>query len=158
MSIVSSTASVEIAQRDGRFWVHEVHTDNIGLKWLYDYLADAGTNYNAILSARAITLANDLVAQEIASNILQIQQFGVNAVTTINYAPLSQTIIQVRALFATAVGQVAVTMGDWFNARSFAELQAAFGFPNVSSYNNFKTTYFIPNANAATSVRTATGA
>jgi len=38
MSIVSSIIESDLAQQDGRRWIHEIHTDHLGVKWERNYL------------------------------------------------------------------------------------------------------------------------
>ena len=64
----------------------------------------------------------------------------------------------VRNIYAIASALQAVAMGDWLNTCTFAELQAAFNFPNVAAYNAFKSAYLTPQSNTASSIRSATGA
>ena len=65
MSIVSSTYAVdEYAQADGRKYVMEAHTDSTGAVHRAQYLAAAGSDYQAIASARAVVIADALAAAE----------------------------------------------------------------------------------------------
>lgn len=62
--IVLSTYSVGHAQRDGRRYVIEWHTDSAGEVHRAEYLADVGTGYDAVMQARAIAISEQLAAQE----------------------------------------------------------------------------------------------
>lgn len=157
-TIASSVIVSTGVQKDGRIWVQEVHTDTLGTQYQHIYLALATDNQNANLAAYAVQLLANLVAAEIAQDLYLIETQGSNAVVTTVYCTLDQIMQQARPLFAIVTGVIAVNLGDWFNMRSFVELQNAFGFINVSQYNTFKAQWFTPNANLATSVRTATGA
>jgi hypothetical protein len=42
VSIVSSVIESTSLQKDGRSWVHEIHTDQVGVKYERNYLANAG--------------------------------------------------------------------------------------------------------------------
>ena len=61
----SSTYTVEShTQRDGRSYVHEVHTDIAGLTYTIDYLAPAGADYAANLATHAALLDTQLADVE----------------------------------------------------------------------------------------------
>lgn len=67
MSVVSSRFVLEHVQIDGRRYVQEYHTDDQGVvhKEGY-YLAAVGTDYNAVMLARAPQIEWQLVEAEIA--------------------------------------------------------------------------------------------
>jgi len=157
MAIVSSIIESALLQKDGRKWVHEIHTDQVPLKHDLNYLANVGADLNAALAVHATSVGNALADNEMAANIDQILTQGRAAVIVNVYTTLSQLMNVARPMYATATGVAAVNLGDWFNTRSFVELQNAFGFANVTAYNTFKTQFFVPNANASTSVRTSVG-
>ena len=68
MAIVSSTYQVGIPQHDGRCYVEEFHTDGAGVVHRVEYgpMAD-GTDYQAIMVARAVQISEDLAVQEAES-------------------------------------------------------------------------------------------
>lgn len=64
MPIVSSTHTVDHEQIDGRRFVTEAHTDNLGVVYRFEYLAAAGTDYVAVRDARAVQLSAWLAEAE----------------------------------------------------------------------------------------------
>ncbi len=64
MPIVSSGYVIGQPQVDGRRYITEVHTDHLGASHLREYLADPGADYDAILTASAARMANDLAEGE----------------------------------------------------------------------------------------------
>jgi predicted lipoprotein len=68
MAIVSSTYEVGHAQADGRRYVVELHTDSAGTVHRVEYgpMAD-GTDYAAIMTARAAQISQQLADQEAES-------------------------------------------------------------------------------------------
>ncbi len=64
MPIVSSTHTVGHAQADGRSYVTEQHTDDIGAVHVIEYLAVAGADYTAIRTARASAISQQLAEAE----------------------------------------------------------------------------------------------
>lgn len=157
-TITSSVVAAQDVQSDGRIWVREVHTDSLGFQWVITYLAPNASGISAHLAASAVSVLANAVSSELANDIAQIQQFGSLAVPTFNYATLSQVIVAIRAAFLTASSLVAINISDWLNARSFAELQSAFGFANVAAYNAYKASFITPNVTLAISIRAAVGA
>jgi hypothetical protein len=69
MSIVSSTHEVGAAQKDGRSYVIEQHTDSTGKVHMRHYLAPVGTDYVAVRTARAVQIAAELAESEAAEII-----------------------------------------------------------------------------------------
>lgn len=67
MSIVSSTHTVGHAQIDGRRQVIETHVDHLGVAHVASYLASVGTDYAAVMSARATQIEADLAEAEAAA-------------------------------------------------------------------------------------------
>lgn len=65
MAVVSSSYSVGHAQADGRRYVVELHTDSTGFVHRVEYgqMAD-GTDYQAIMEARAVQISEQLAQQE----------------------------------------------------------------------------------------------
>ena len=65
--IISSIIQWDNIQIDGRHSVREVHTDDVGNVFTYDYMADVGADVNAVMLARVpdVTAASDaLEAQQ----------------------------------------------------------------------------------------------
>jgi hypothetical protein len=50
-AIISSTIACRTRQADGRGYVREVHTDDHGNEFIYDYIADEGADIPALLKA-----------------------------------------------------------------------------------------------------------
>lgn len=71
MPIVNSTIIEDRAQVDGRRFVRERHTDNLGAIQEVSYLAEAGADVNAAMTARVATLDAQAKAKEISDNLQQ---------------------------------------------------------------------------------------
>jgi hypothetical protein len=156
--IVSSIIESDDRQIDGRRWIHEVHTDSIGVLWDKHYLCEPGFDAQGQLVASAAQLWTDIVNGEIQTGLTDILTRGANATPSTIYATMDQLTAAARPLFATATSQDAVLLGEWFNSLSYAQLQKAFGFTTAMSYTNFKNAHFVPNANNAAAVRSSVGA
>lgn len=64
MPIVSSSHVVGHAQRDGRQYVTETHTDDAGAVLVVEYLAEAGADHTAIRNARVAAMNEQLAEAE----------------------------------------------------------------------------------------------
>lgn len=72
MPIVSSAKYQGHAQKDGRSFVREAHTDSAGRVHEFVYLADAGTDTDAVLAARALELNARLPLDEVRACIAAV--------------------------------------------------------------------------------------
>ena len=61
--IVSSVIALNNLQVDGRRVIEELHTDDQGNQYTFDYMADPDTDINAVLAQRADDLNAQLAAQ-----------------------------------------------------------------------------------------------
>lgn len=94
MSIVHSSYKVdEYAQADGRRWVRETHIDDKGKQHFADYLANDGTDYEAIMQARAENIGSEL--DRLASIA------GIASDTQINYRRIRPDAFRDRFNFLT---------------------------------------------------------
>jgi hypothetical protein len=50
-AIVSSAIACKTRQADGRHYVREIHTDDKGDEFIYDFIADEGADIPALLKA-----------------------------------------------------------------------------------------------------------
>ncbi len=156
MTITSSVIESTLTQKDGRAWVHEVHTDHLARKWDRNYLAAAGFNTAAALSAYAVQLDADLTAAEIAANIASITALGSLATTTTIYSTLTANFAALRAAYQTATKIEAVMQGDFLSSLTNAQLMAAFSMTNAQ-VNSLRTSKLTPAASLATSIRATVG-
>lgn len=127
MSIVSSSFTLGTIQRDGRRFVHEVHTDNVAIDHIVDYLAAVGLDYAAVLAARAILIAVQIADQEFLDNLARTSGF------TLNYQTKAELAARFRAVYLSATKAGAASMAYWLIERindgtvTDAQVQAAFG-------------------------------
>lgn len=68
-TIVSSNCTIGHAQADGRRYINERHLLDDGRSVDFEYLADQSVNPDAIMTERAVRLADELEAQALASGI-----------------------------------------------------------------------------------------
>lgn len=157
MPIVSSTVSEEVAQKDGRKWVEERHTDHVGLVYVLRYLASSGVDINAVLSARATQILNDLVRTEIAANLSRILADGSLANVTIVYATLADIRTALREAYQNATRLDAIMLGDFLSSLTNGQLQTLFSM-SAGQVTSLRTNKLTPAATEAASIRQTTGA
>jgi hypothetical protein len=127
MSIVSSTHVVGPAQRDGRVYVTETHTDNVGLFYIITYLIAAGADYVAIRTARAAVLATQIADDEYDARV------AVDGWSPLEYQTASQFAARLRAAYRVASDLECARLATWImnriDAGEFTETQVqnAFG-------------------------------
>lgn len=156
MSITASVVLSDSAQKDGRRWIIEQHTDNIGLKYLIFYLCAAGFDKAAALAARAIQLASDIQNGEIANNIAQVLANGSLAVTTTSYSTNNQNLAALRTAYQTTTKLDAIMIGDFLSALTDVQLQAIFSM-TAGQVTTLRTNKLTSAANTATAIRAAAG-
>lgn len=69
MAITSSFFALGPAQRDGRRYCTETHSDAQGVAAIIEYLAAVGANHAGIMAARAITLSDQLADDEARAKV-----------------------------------------------------------------------------------------
>lgn len=156
MSITASVVLSDSVQKDGRRWIIEQHTDNLGLKYLIFYLCAANFDKAAALAARAIQLALDIQGGEIATNIAQVFANGSLGVTTTNYSTNNQNLAALRTAYQTATKLDAIMIGDFVSSLADGQLQTIFSM-TAGQVTTLRTNKLTPAANAATAIRAATG-
>lgn len=67
--IVTSTYKIGHAQIDGRHYVSEVHTDQDGVEYPLEYLAEDNADFEAIMAARAESISQSLADEEFNQTI-----------------------------------------------------------------------------------------
>ena len=157
MAIVSSAITAINPQADGRRWVQETHTDQLGVNYVINYLADAAADIQAVMTARMATLSNDLVQGEITANIASILFNGSAASIALNYSTVAQNRVALRQAYQSATRQDAIMIGDFLSSLTDAQLQALFSL-TAGQVTTLRTNRLTPAATAAASIRAATGA
>src|SRR5574337_928000 len=139
MSIVSSTFALDgSAQVDGRTYCTETHTDNVGIAHVILYLAPIGCDYAAVLSARAVTIAAQLVADDVARII------ATDAKPVFVYATTSDLIAAYRLAFTSSTGWGCGQLSNWLLNRitdgtyTDAQVESAFGLTSTQWLNTWK--------------------
>ena len=157
MPITSSVLTQESAQADGRRWIEEVHTDHLGLRHVYRWLAAVGADANAVMAARVARILEQLEAAEIEANVSAVLARGSEAVTSLDYSTAAQNFAVLRVAYQTATRVQAVMIGDFLSSLTDAQLRTAFSMTQTQ-VNNLRANKLTPAANLATSIRATTGA
>jgi len=158
MSIVSSTFAVGAAQKDGRVFVLEKHTDNVGIVWPRPYgPVAASSNFAAIMNAAATQIALQIEVNEYLTKVA-----ADTSPLPFVYQTAAQFAAKFRADYLSALGFSAAYLAYWIinriNAGDFtdAQVQAAFGL-TTTQYNTLKSTKFVPQHDAYASALAAVG-
>lgn len=127
MAIVLSTHALGSVQADGRRYVLEDHTDQIGRHYLAEYLAAVGADYVAIRTARAAEISQRLIDLEIAQALL------IDADPVLIYATKIAFVGPLREAYRRAVKDECARLAAWALNRidsswvTEAQVQNAFG-------------------------------
>lgn len=155
--IVSSVLDVEDhAQVDGRTWVREVHTDHLGLEYVYSYLAVDGTDTNAVMNARVATIDGYLTRTEIRTNVDAVSRYGSLAAPTLDYSTATANASALREAYKTMIQAEAVMSGDYLNTLTNAQIANAFGI-TTGQAATLRTNKLQPAAALAAALRAETG-
>lgn len=144
MPITSSVLSTGHAQRDGRRYVREIHTDHLGVQHVVEYLWDGVSDQNATMAARAVRIAEALAAAEYAERVSVDGWDGPLAHQT-----GAQFADKLRAEYRISSRERVCYLAWWLQRRinegtfTDAQVRNAFGM-TVVQYNNFKTNKLIP--------------
>jgi hypothetical protein len=163
MSIVSSIIVSDSPQRDSRRWIHEVHTDQLGIAYDFFTLIAAIADAVAMLNARAAWKTQDLIDSEIASNLANITTFGKLATFSLKYSTQAQNAAAIRAAYLAATagspsgGMVAMLIGDFLYGFTDAQLAVAFGVATATITNTIRPNNLLPARTAADVMRAQVG-
>lgn len=157
MAIVSSIIENVGEQRDGRRWVHEKHTDQLGEVHERQWLAEPDEDLDAALAGYAEAISGALREAEIGANMAQIKTEGSLAEVSLEHSTIAQNRAQLREEYRNATRTEAMMIGDYLNTFSDVQLQAAFGL-TAGQAANLRANKLTPAANAAATIRAAAGA
>jgi hypothetical protein len=156
MAIISSAIVEDSRQSDGRRWIRERHTDQIGLVYEFAWMAASGQDATAVMTARVADINTGLIANEIASNIADVAANGSLANPVLNYSTAAANFLVLRAVFGLATQLQAVMVGDFLNTLSNAQLASAFGI-TTGQAATLRTNKLAPAAALAASIRASAG-
>ena len=155
-NIVSSVIVSSQVEADGRFSVHEVHTDVAGVAHAVFYLADASADQSAARAAHAATLAASLKAGEIASNIAAVSSLGAQAVVTFNYSSGVENGTALLPFAQSSTGLTALLIAEYLNTFSLTDLAADSGLTPAQA-GGLQVALIQPNAALMAQIRAAQG-
>ena len=137
MPITSSVIIEDAVQIDGRRHCAERHTDHLGLAHVVRYMAEAGADVAAAMSARVAQLDAQLVGQELQKDLALILS-GDYAEVTAQYASLSDVRAFLRAFYSTATGEQVGRMAGFLLTLTDAQLRTLFNMTQTQ-VNQLKT-------------------
>jgi len=162
--ITISSISVNNPQADGRRIIHEVHIDDAGVEYGVDYMAAPNDDLDAHLAASVqkintviASIAAQAIQSEIDANMTAIRTLGSLAVPTFNSSSVPLNVAALRAIYLTVTKTDAVFIGDYLNSLSDAQLRSAFSL-SAASVIQLRSTYLVPAAATATTIRNSVGA
>lgn len=144
MTILSSVLQTGHAQRDGRRYAREIHTDHLGAQHIAEYLWDGLSDQNATMAARALRIAEALAAAEYAGRVAVDRWPG-----PLDHQTGAEFADKLRAEYRTSSRERVCYLAWWLlrriNEGTFTDAQVrnAFGM-TVVQYNTFKTNKLIP--------------
>lgn len=156
MSIVSSVIAATDTQKDGRKWVREVHTDQVGVQYVRNYLAQAADDLNAALAAYAVILASNINLAEIAQNVAAVLVNGSLATITLVYSTAAENRAAGRLAYQNATRTEAIMIGDFLSSLTDSQLQTIFSM-TAGQVTTLRSNKLTPAATLAASIRSATG-
>lgn len=126
-AIVSSVIIEDAAQKDGRRWITERHTDQLGKTYDVVYIAIEGANVNTALAARATQINQQLIDRETAANVQRAIDSA--AAPILNYSAASDFRSALRERYKSATGWDAIRLGSFINGLGLSDgqLTAIFG-------------------------------
>jgi hypothetical protein len=156
MPIVSSEITATNVQKDGRIWVRELHTDQVAVQYVRNYLANATDDLNAALAAYAIILSSNINLAEIASNVASVTLNGSLATISLVYSTAADNRAAGRAAYLNSTRTEAIMIGDFLNTLTDAQLANIFNI-TTGQAATLRTNKLAPAASLATSIRSAMG-
>lgn len=156
MSIVSSVIASTNIQKDGRKWVREVHTDQVNVQYVRNYLAQAADNLTTALAAYAVILASDINRAEIATNVASVLANGSLATVTTVYSTIAENRAALREAYRNLTRVDATMIGDFLNTLTDAQLASIFNI-TTGQAATLRTNKLAPAASFAASIRVAAG-
>jgi len=125
--IVASVVVWDQPQRDGRRWIRERHTDQVGVAQFRDYLAEAGVNVPAGFPAIVAVLNQQLVDAEIQRNLASVYALGDAATVTTQHADVGDLRAALREAYRTVTREQALALGAFLNTLTNTQLGTLFG-------------------------------
>lgn len=113
MAITSSAIIEDRAQIDGRRWITERHTDNLGIQRFVQYLAEAGADVQAAMSERLTQFIADIKKREIDRAIANALEDGPAVSPTLNWNTNTEFGLALREFYKTANQRNACRIG-WY--------------------------------------------
>lgn len=136
--------------------VREVHTDLAGVAHQIVYQAKVGDDLTAAMNAHAADLGANLAAQEVADNMNRAMTLGKFANNVTIYSTPAQNTAALNAAWPNLLNVQAIFIGEYLNTLSDAVLEAVFGWTPAHTAS-VRSTFLVPYASMAASIRSATG-
>ena len=128
MPIVASEIIEDSAQADGRRYIRERHTDDLGVSHDVTYLAELGTDEEAVMASRVAQIEEQLRQAEINANMAKYLNAELDTYTFF-HSTADDSLLAIRELFKTATKWELLTLGWVINEKGLSDnkLKALFG-------------------------------
>lgn len=124
MSIVSTSVIEEPVQKDGRRYVRERHTDELGEVHEVSYLAESGGNALTVAQGRAALIDNQIKELEFQNCLAAIMR---EATPRLRHLTLAEVGPLIRAWYATTAGEECAKVSAYLLTLTDAQLRTIFG-------------------------------
>jgi len=141
---------------DGRVWVTEQHTDQLGVTYVIVYLAHDPSIIAAHLATSATNVWAQLVAAEMANNINLVESLGKFATPTTIYSTPAANAAMLPIVYGAATQVQAIMIGDYLNTLTSLQLENTFGW-TAAQVAALQANWLVPAAAAAATIRAAVG-
>lgn len=155
-AVLTSVIAQDLAQKDGRRWIEELHTDQFGIQHPRFYMCAAAFDAAAQLLLDKAQTIIDLQNQETDTNVAQVTTIGSLAAPTFNYSTVNQNLAALRAAYQTSTQTQAIMIGDYLSTLTDAQLQNIFGL-TAGQVTTLRSNKLTPAATMAASIRSAVG-
>lgn len=116
MPIATKELTKTNRQADGKWRVREVHADDLGSQWTFQYLIDSVANATAIMNGR--DLSEQLIDRDISDVVSWVE--GGNAPNTFDFTGRDITALEaeeeVAKHFARSPGPIALKVAWWIES------------------------------------------
>jgi large-conductance mechanosensitive channel len=130
--IITSIVLWDQPQTDGRRYIRERHTDQLGVVQFRDYLAAVGVVIADGFPAIVALLNQALIDQEIQRNLAEIYEKGQLAVVRVQYASAAENGAAARLAYKTATREQVMALGAYLNTLSNVTLGNLFGLAGAA--------------------------
>jgi hypothetical protein len=133
MPIVASIVLEDAPQVDGRRWIRERHTDQVGVQHFRAYMVAAGVNVPATFPATVAILDPQLKVDEFNVNLVLIFEKGDLATPVWQHLTIAEAGTPMRNAYKAATREQSYALGAFLDTLTNVQLANMFGYGNPSA-------------------------